>query len=278
MSDRLVELLKCFSLKARVFQTGPLCHSARFDQENGAGYIHVLQQGRLLVQSHAHPALQFEEPTLFLYMNPTTHHLMPQTTDVEMVCASFEFGSGLNNPLARALPEVVVIRLADIPALDRALSLLFIEAGEHHCGQQAILDRLMEVVIVLVLRDLMDQHRLQVGLLAGLADDRLAGAINAIHAEPAREWSLETLAERANLSRARFANRFREVVGTTPGAYLSEWRLTVAQSLLRQGKPVQYVADVVGYGSASALSRSFRAHTGQSPRTWLKQLHDQAVS
>ncbi|WP_428622528.1 cupin domain-containing protein [Sedimenticola sp.] len=270
MSDRLVDLLKCFSLKARVFQTGPLCHSAGFDREAGVGYIHLLQRGRLQVQSDTHPTLQFDEPTLFLYMNPTAHHLMPQDSQVETVCASFEFGMGLNNPLARALPEVVVIRLADIPALDRALSLLFIEAAEHHCGQQAILDRMMEVIIVLVLRDLMNQHRLQVGLLAGLADERLAKAINAMHAEPAKEWSLETLAEQANLSRARFANRFREVVGTTPGAYLSEWRLTVAQSLLRQGKPVQYVADVVGYGSASALSRSFRAHLGQSPREWLR--------
>ncbi|WP_275097971.1 AraC family transcriptional regulator [Sedimenticola hydrogenitrophicus] len=273
MGDRLVELLKCFSLKARVFQTGPLCHSASFDRASGVGYIHVLQQGRLQVQSHAHPPLEFREPTLFLYMNPTTHHLRPQD-GVEMVCASFEFGAGLNNPLSRALPEVVVIRLADMPALDRALSLLFIEAVEHHCGQQAILDRLMEVVIVLVLRDLMDQHRLGFGLLAGLADDRLARAINAMHAEPARDWSLEALADRSSMSRARFANRFREVVGTTPGAYLSEWRLTVAQSLLRQGKPVQYVADTVGYGSASALSRSFRAHTGQSPRAWLKQEQD----
>lgn len=271
MSDRLVELLKCFALRARVFQTGPLCHSARFDQEAGVGYIHVLQQGNLRVKAPTHPELRFDEPTLFLYMNPTTHRLTPEDSSVEMVCASFEFGPGLNNPIARALPDVVVIRLSEIPTLDHALALLFIEAHEHHCGQQAILDRMMEVIIVLVLRNLMDQHRLQFGLLAGLADDRLAKAINAMHAAPEHHWSLEALAERANMSRARFANRFREVVGTTPGAYLSEWRLSVAQALLRQGKPVQYVADVVGYGSASALSRTFRAHTGLSPREWLKE-------
>ncbi|MCW8906659.1 MAG: AraC family transcriptional regulator [Sedimenticola sp.] len=277
MGDRLVELLKCFTLRARVFQTGPLCHSARFDREEGIGYIHLLQQGRLRVAAPTHPQLQFDEPTLFLYMNPTTHHLKPLDVDVEMVCASFEFGSGLNNPLARALPEVVVIPLSDIPALEQALSLLFVEASAHHCGQQAILDRMMEVIIVLVLRDLMDRHRLQVGLLAGLADNRLARAINALHAQPAQDWTLESLAQEAGMSRARFAYHFREVVGSTPGAYLAEWRLTVAQSLLRQGRPVQYVADVVGYASASALSRSFRSHTGQSPREWLKALNRPAV-
>jgi AraC-like DNA-binding protein len=92
-----------------------------------------------------------------------------------------------------------------------------------------------------------------------------------MHAEPARAWSLETLAATAGMSRARFAATFREVVGMTPGSYLGEWRLGVAQSLLRKGKSVQLVADVVGYGSASALSRVFRAQTGQTPTEWLRQ-------
>jgi len=72
--------------------------------------------------------------------------------------------------LARALPDGLILALADIPSLAATLDLLFSEAQEQHCGQQAILDRLMEVSIVLLLRDLMDQNRLQVGLLAGLAD------------------------------------------------------------------------------------------------------------
>ena len=145
------------------------------------------------------------------------------------------------------------------------------EADEQHCGRQAVLDRLIEVVLIQVLRDLMDQRRLHVGLLAGLADPRLAKAINAMHAEPARNWSLEDLAATAGMSRARFAARFRDIVGMTPGSYLGEWRLGVAQSLLRQGKPVQLVSDLVGYGSASALSRAFRAQIGVSPTQWLKQ-------
>ena len=91
-------------------------------------------------------------------------------------------------------------------------------------------------------------------LLAGLADKRLARAINAMHAEPGHAWTLESLAAAASMSRARFAVRFRETVGMTPMAYLGEWRLSVAQSLLRQGRGVQAVADRVGYASASALS------------------------
>lgn len=271
MSDRLVELLKRFELRAEVFQRGPLCRSARFDARDGLGYIHVLQAGRLVVESADHPALLIDEPSLFFYMNPTTHRLRPRDRKVEMVCASFTFGAGLRNPLARALTDVVLLRLQDMPALATTLKLLFTEAQEHHCGQQAVLDRLMEVVIIQLLRDLMDQQRLHFGLLAGLADPRLVKAINAMHAEPSRGWSLQDLASAAGMSRARFAARFRDVVGMTPLAYLGEWRLGVAQALLRKGKPVQLVADVAGYASASALSRAFRARTGQSPTQWLRR-------
>lgn len=270
MDDRLAELLKCFELRARVFQTGPLCQSASYDEAGGLGYIHVQRQGTLQVDSPGQPCLLIDAPSLFFYMNPTSHRLTPQGGDVDLVCASFEFGTGLSHPLGRALPEVVVIGLDDMPALSVTLELLFREASEQHCGRQAVLDRLMEVVLVQVLRDLMDQQRLQVGLLAGLSNPRLAKAINAMHADPAHAWSLEKLAAKAGMSRARFAAGFRDTVGMTPGTYLGEWRLSVAQSLLSKGKPVQLVADTVGYSNASALSRAFRARTGQSPREWIR--------
>lgn len=271
MDDRLAEILKYFDLRARVFQSGPLCNTADYDALEGLGYIHVLQRGQLQVESPQHPALLLDEPSLFFYMNPTSHRLTPRDCDVEMVCASIDFGRGLHNPIARSLPDVVVIRLGEMPALSMTLELLFREANEQHCGRQATLNRLIEVVIIQVLRDLMDQHRMQFGLIAGLADTRLARAINAMHAEPARAWSLEDLASTAGMSRARFAARFREIVGITPGAYLTEWRIGMAQTMLRKGKPVQLVADLVGYGSASALSRAFKAQTGSSPSEWGRQ-------
>ena len=117
----------------------------------------------------------------------------------------------------------------------------------------------------------MDQKHLQSGLLAGLAEPRLAKAIQAIHTQPAHAWSVETLATVAGMSRARFAASFSTIVGLTPGGYLSEWRIGIAQTLLRRGKPLQNIASAVGYGSASALSRAFSAQLGLSPKEWLKR-------
>lgn len=271
MKDRLQDVLKRFELRARVFQAGPLCRTASYEAADGLGHVHVLRHGAVKVESTGQPTCRVEEPSLFFFLNPTSHRLLPGDRETVMVCGSMEFGAGLGNPLARALPGMVLIRLQDMPTLGMALDLLFREASEQHCGRQAVLDRLMEVTFIQVLRDLMDRQRLQTGLLAGLADPRLANAINAMHADPAHAWSLEELAAKAGMSRARFAARFREVVGSTPGSYLGEWRVGVAQSLLRRGKPVQLVSDLVGYGSASALSRAFRARVGLSPTEWLNQ-------
>jgi len=72
------------------------------------------------------------------------------------------------------------------------------------------------------------------------------------------------------MSRARFAVHFRETVGTTPVDYLTQWRMGVAQTLLKKGKPIGLVANEVGYSNASVFSRVFKSKIGQSPSAWLK--------
>lgn len=106
----------------------------------------------------------------------------------------------------------------------------------------------------------------ETGVLAGLADPRLAKALTALHEAPRRAWSLEDLADAAGMSRTRFAAHFRAVVGKTPMDYLTGWRMTLARQLLAKGKPVKSVAAQVGYDSAAAFSRVFARVTGRPPR------------
>lgn len=268
IADRLVWLLKRFELRASVFQAGPLSCAAQAPEAAAAGYLHLLQAGSVRVVSGAGPDIEIHEPSAFFYMNPTQHRLEPLSDDVSIVCATFEFGIGEGNPLQAALPELCIVSLRESPELGDTLGQLFREAGGEHCGRDAILDRLSEVALILILRDLMDQRRLDIGLLAGLADPKLSRAINAIHARPEEDWTLERMAEVAAMSRARFAQRFHDVVGMTPGAYLSDWRLGLAKSMLLKGATVQTIAADVGYGSASALSRVFSSRLGMSPTEW----------
>ena len=83
-----------------------------------------------------------------------------------------------------------------------------------------------------------------------------------------RDWSLDELAVLAGMSRARFALHFRSVLGATPGEHLVACRLTAAQELLRQGLRLKTVAERVGYGSASALTRAFTRVLGSAPAQW----------
>ena len=272
MADRLVWLLNRFELRARVFQAGALHAGAELSHEPGAGHLHLLQSGSVRLTPDNGPVIEISEPSAFFYMNPTEHHIEPLDGDVSMICSSFEFGIGEGNPLQAALPELFVLPLAASPSLSLTLEQLFSEGGASGCGRDAILDRLSEIVLILILRDLMNASRLDIGLLAGLADPKLTRAINAINEYPDRDWTLDKMAQTAAMSRARFAARFHEVVGMTPGAYLGDWRLGLAKSMLLKGETVQTIAAEVGYGSASALSRVFSSRCGMSPTEWRRSM------
>lgn len=275
--DRLSGILERFRLRARLHHAGELCGLHHFDAGEGHGYLHVLRRGQLAV---SHPgacevpqAMQFDEPTLLLYPRPFTHHFHnPPTEGADFTCARLDFEGGPDNPLARALPPLIALPLIRVPGLHAALDLLFAETERVRCGQRLLADRLFEVVVLQLLRWLLDHPQeagVRPGLVAGLSDPRLARALVAMHDSPGEPWTLARMASAAGMSRTAFANAFREAVGQTPADYLSGWRIALAQSRLREGRPLKILADELGYANASALSRAFAARVGHSPRDWL---------
>jgi AraC-like DNA-binding protein len=173
------------------------------------------------------------------------------------------------NPLIASLPEPFVVPLEALPELAPALKLLFSESASELPGRQTALDRLFEYVLVLLIRSALNEHLVDSGVLLGLADERLGKAIEGMHKHPETAWSLEELAQSAGMSRARFAAHFRKVVGMTPFDYLTNWRLGVAQTMLRKGNSLKLIAAAVGYTNATALTRVFTQRLGMSPSEWL---------
>jgi AraC-like DNA-binding protein len=212
------------------------------------------------------------QPSVLFYPRPCRHRFhAEEASGAEIVCASIEFGAGMLNPLVRALPEVLVVPLESVKELAPTVDLLFTEAFGEHPGRQAAVDRLAEYFLVLLLRSAMKARLIEGGVLMGLADPRLSKAIAAMHDRPEHPWSLEALAQKAGMSRARFAVHFRQVVGMTPFNYLADWRIGMAQTLLKRGKPLKIVAPSVGYASSTALTRVFCQRIGLSPTEWLSQ-------
>jgi AraC-like DNA-binding protein len=275
--DRLSALLERFRVRTRLFHNGPLCGISRFPAEPGRGFLHVMRRGELEL-GHAKASglprqLRIDEPTLLFYPRPLAHRFRnPPEEGSDFVCAELEFEGGALNPLVRALPPLIVLPLARVDGLEGALQLLFSETERLRCGQRLLADRLFEVVLIQLLRWLIDhpdEAGMPRGLLAGLADERLAPCLVAIHEAPGQTWSLEAMAARAGMSRSAFAAHFKAVLAQTPADYLTEWRLLLAQSRLRQGGSIKQIADELGYASASALSRLFSQRIGVSPRAWL---------
>ena len=269
MSDRLSTLLQRFELHARVFHSGALCGVADFDGAAGVGHLHLVRRGPLGVTDTLGRHSVVSEPSVLFFPRVGAHRLNGgQREGADVVCASIDFGAGDENPLLRGLPALLSVPLAQLPGLDLAQQLLFSEAQAHRCGHGAVVDRLTEVLVIQLLRHAMAHQLVDGGVMAGLADTRLAKAISALHAEPARAWNLDALAGLAGMSRARFAAHFTRTVGVPPGDYLTGWRLGLARSLLRKGLPVKQVAAEVGYASPGAFGRVFLQRIGATPTQW----------
>ncbi len=106
------------------------------------------------------------------------------------------------------------------------------------------------------------------GWLRALSDPRIAPALRLMHKDPARAWHLEDLAAACAMSRTTFAERFRTVAGVAPLAYLTQWRMRLAEQALRAGKSVASIARSIGYTSESAFSNAFKRETGKSPKSY----------
>lgn len=274
VTDRLAGFFKHYSFSARTFYTGTLCEQELFNEPAGRGHLHLLRGGHLKVTSPAHETLHLDQPSLLFYPQATRHRFhVDEHQGANLVCATVELGAEKGNPLAEALPVVFCAPFNQFPAIETTSALLFAEAFNSASARQAAIERLTEYLLIQLLRSLIDHGQNRLGLMAGLADKKLAKALVSMHDHPEALWTLEALASVAGMSRARFAGYFREVVGITPASYLTRWRIGLAQDLLRKGQSMSLIASQVGYANASALSRAFRKQTGLAPREWIKR-HD----
>lgn len=266
--DRLNALLHRFSASARMFHAGPLCGVNPIPTPPGQGQLHLIRRGTVRVE-HGRRRTNITVPSLLFYPRPLGHRFVTDAeAGADMVCAQVEFNGGAINPLVLALPDFVVMPLAELDDASVVLDLLFREAFGAQCGRQSVIDRLFEVVLIHVLRKLMQAGAMHEGLLAGMAHPQLHKALVAAHEDPARAWSLPEMSAIAGMSRSNFAAVFKQTVGSTPGEYLAAYRLCIAQGMLRRGLPLKHIAQDVGYGSTAALSRAFKAGCGASPREW----------
>ena len=196
--------------------------------------------------------------------------------------------------LVEALPTMLLVRSRDeyssIEAIDArgsrptvvppgsgtwlgtTLKFTINEARSARPGNAAILGRLTELMFVEILREYMQRLPVnQGGWLAGVNDPIVGNALRLLHANPARNWTVEELAREGAVSRSVLAQRFTELVGESPIRYLASWRMQLAKQMMREGtRNIQDVATRVGYDSEAAFNRAFKRATGCPPAKWRK--------
>jgi AraC-like DNA-binding protein len=268
--DRLSALLPRFGFQANTFFTGEFCGSNQF-REEGVGHLHLIRRGPVIMEHDDAPSLDVLEPALVFYPRPFRHRLhVPATSRADLVCATVSFKEVHRNPLANALPGVLQIPLAELDDLEPTLRLLCSEASKDDGGKRLVMDHLCDILIVQLLRHALKTGRIKTGVLAGLSDSGIASVLSALHEDPSRLWRVEDMAAIAGMSRSKFAKNFHSIVGVAPAAYLTNWRMDLAENLLNENKSVKAIAVAVGYSSQPAFTRAFIATFGVPPTEWLR--------
>ena len=187
-----------------------------------------------------------------------------------ILCASYHQDPAVTVPLLTLLPDMLHIpaRQAGAP-LDTTLRLLAGEISRPQPGASAVLDRIVDILLVQLLRAWLDTAAAPgraASWLSALTDPIAGPALAALHSQPGRDWTIPSLATAIGVSRATLARRFPAQVGCTPAAYLTRWRMDLAAVRLRDtDDTVGAIAKSLGYTSEYAFNRAFARHRHMPP-------------
>jgi AraC-like DNA-binding protein len=199
-----------------------------------------------------------------------------EPVSTSMISGHARFDIHMAEPLVRALPPLMHIRgLGEAPPLWLGIGLQFLaqELASRRPGQQAIINRLGDILFMECLRDHVAALPERSGnWLSALKDRALSAALACMHQQPAHAWTVPELAQKACLSRSAFAERFGQTLGEPPLTYLTRHRMRLAaRQLASSTTPISRIADQVGYASEAAFSQAFKREYGRSPSAWRQQ-------
>jgi len=187
-----------------------------------------------------------------------------------LICGAVRFEHPAAGNLVDVLPRMIRVDSSSSPRrewMQDALRLMASEVGELRPGGEAVVTRLGDILVIQAIRAWIESDpAAQTGWLGALRDPQIGRAISRIHRDPARHWTVASLARELAMSRSAFAARFTELAGEPVMRYVTRWRMNVARDLLQhEGATVAELAGRLGYESEAAFSRAFKRVTGVPP-------------
>lgn len=182
-----------------------------------------------------------------------------------LVCGAVKFAHPAARTLVGLLPELIHIPVSPLSGrLQDTVRLIAAEAEEMRPGGEAVLTRLADVLVIQAIRAWLETAP-RTGWIGALADPQIGRALAQLHRDPAKDWTVASLAAEAAMSRSAFAARFTEIVGESAMAYVTRWRMNLALDRLGEGATVARIAAELGYRSEAAFSRAFTRVVGEPP-------------
>ncbi|MFI8320670.1 AraC family transcriptional regulator [Streptomyces sp. NPDC085529] len=245
----------------------------------GPGDVVFLRDGRgHILADHPDTPAEVERPSQYSPGSPLgTVTIGGEGAATNLLCGNYHLDRARPHPLVRQLPEIIHLPAnpARHPELASAVQLLRTELEQPRPGSGGIVPALIDSLLLYILRAWLEERPAAgaKGWAAALGDAAIAPALAAIHDKPGSQWTVESLATRAGLSRAAFARRFNDLVGEPPMAYVTRWRMTTAARLLRETEdPLATVASRTGYGSEYAFAKAFKREYGQAPGGYRREV------
>ena len=204
-------------------------------------------------------------------------------TQTTLICGAVRFDHPAAQNLLEILPSAIHLEAAGSAQpewMQATLRLIAVEARELRPGGEAVITRLADILVVQTIRSWLDTDpAAQTGWLGALHDRQIGRAIALIHREPARPWTVASLAHELAMSRSAFAARFTELVGEPVMHYVARWRMQVALGSLRdEGATVAELANQLGYRSEAAFARAFKRVMGVPPGSVRRRPSGEALS
>lgn len=269
--DVLTDLMRQSGLQQRVLDLSAFAADEvrRFPCGRSFGF-HLVLEGAITLHADGAAPMSLEEGDI-AFMTRGCHHELRSDAPAVVMSAAYLLPHAPIHPLFRELPAWCLVPAhaqSRTPTLRVLADLLRAERDAAGLGSEAVIHALLEAAFVQVLRHIVEgAGQRPLSLAAALRTPGVREALEAMHAHPAGDWSLEGLAEVAGLSRSAFAAKFKALLGEGPLGYLRQLRVQRAMGLLaRQGASIVAVADAVGYADPFVFSKAFKKVTGVSPR------------
>lgn len=285
--DALNQLLATFKVEAQIFHNGQYCGNWAIDT-SGSHYIsfHIVTHGSCflsLTQDQSHVE-QLSAGDIVLFPRDNSHCITSDETisqpvnvinssdyqhgvehnSTGLVCGYFSHHHPMIKAITQQLPDYILIKKSD----NQQSLLLLMQALMHESttgneGSAYVLNRIAEAILAMIFRYHLPEEK---GLVAAAIHPKLSVVLQAIHDAPQEKWTVEQLAALCHVSRASFADLFKEVLGQSPMEYLTQWRLSVAYRKLADDKVTTLEAALsVGYDNESSFSKAFKRVLGLTP-------------